>query len=125
MGAGNVPVIIDETADLDDAADKIMRSKVFDNATSCSSENSVILLDEVYGAAIAALERAGGFLAAGDARQRVLDTLWRDGHLNRHIIAKDMAVLADAFGLGAAAARAKFLMFEETGICDGYPLPGE
>ena len=125
VGAGNVPVIIDETADLDDAADKIMRSKVFDNATSCSSENSVILLDEVYGAAIAALERAGGFLATDEARQRVLDTLWRDGHLNRHIIAKDMAVLANAFGLGAEAGQAKFLMVEETGIGDGYPLSGE
>ncbi len=125
VGAGNVPVIVDETADLDDAAGKIMRSKIFDNATSCSSENSVILLDEVYDAAITALERAGGHLATGDDRQRVLDTLWRDGHLNRHVIAKDMAVLADAFGLGGEAAKAKFLMVEETGIGDDYPLSGE
>ena len=40
VGAGNVPVIIDETADLDDAAEKITASKIFDNATSCSSENA-------------------------------------------------------------------------------------
>ena len=125
VGAGNVPVIVDETANLDDAADKIMRSKIFDNATSCSSENSVILLDEVYDDAIAALERAGGTLATGEARSRVIETLWQDGHLNRHIIAKDMAVLADAFGLGAEAASAKFLMVEETGIGDEYPLSGE
>ena len=125
MGGGNVPVIVDETADLDAAADKIMRSKIFDNATSCSSENSVILLDEVYAAAIAALSRAGGHLATGEARSRVIETLWQDGHLNRHIIAKDMAVLADAFGLGAEAASAKFLMVEETGIGDDYPFSGE
>jgi sulfoacetaldehyde dehydrogenase len=125
VGAGNVPVIVDETADLDDAADKIMRSKIFDNATSCSSENSVVLLDEVYDAAIAALGRAGGYLATGDARQRVIDTLWQDGHLNRNVIARDMTVLADAFGLGPDAAAAKFLMVEETGIGDGYPLSGE
>jgi sulfoacetaldehyde dehydrogenase len=125
VGAGNVPVIVDETADLDVAAEKIMRSKIFDNATSCSSENSVILLDEVYDDAIAALKRAGGYLATGPERQRVLDTLWRDGHLNRHIIAKDMAVLADAFALGGEAAQAKFLMVEETGIGDDYPLSGE
>ncbi len=125
VGAGNVPVIIDETADLDAAADKIMRSKIFDNATSCSSENSVILIGEVYDAAIAALGRAGGYLATGEARQRVLDTLWQNGHLNRHIIAKDMPVLAEAFGLGGAAASAKFLMVEETGIGDDYPLSGE
>jgi sulfoacetaldehyde dehydrogenase len=125
VGAGNVPVIVDETADLDAAADKIMRSKIFDNATSCSSENSVILIDEVYDAALAALGRAGGYLATGEARQRVLDTLWQNGHLNRHIIAKDMPVLAEAFGLGGEAAKAKFLMVEETGIGDDYPLSGE
>ena len=125
VGAGNVPVIVDETADLDAAADKIMRSKIFDNATSCSSENSVILLDEIYDAAIGALQRAGGTLATGAARSRVIDTLWQDGHLNRHIIAKDMAVLADAFNLGPDAAAAKFLMVEETGIGDDYPLSGE
>jgi sulfoacetaldehyde dehydrogenase len=125
VGAGNVPVIVDETADLDAAADKIMRSKTFDNATSCSSENSVILLDAVYDDALSALRRAGGFLATGDARQRVLDTLWQNGHLNRNIIARDMPVLAGAFGLGEEAAAAKFLMVEETGIGDGYPLSGE
>ena len=48
VGAGNVPVIIDSTADLDDAAEKICASKIFDNSTSCSSENSVIILDDVY-----------------------------------------------------------------------------
>jgi sulfoacetaldehyde dehydrogenase len=125
VGAGNVPVIIDETADLDAAADMIMRSKIFDNATSCSSENSVILLDQVYDDALAALGRAGGYLATGDARQRVLDTLWQNGHLNRHILAKDMPVLADVFRLGDRAAKAKFLMVEESGIGDDYPLSGE
>ncbi len=43
VGAGNVAAIVDETADLATAAEKILRSKTFDNATSCSSENSVVL----------------------------------------------------------------------------------
>ena len=45
VGAGNVASIIDETADLADAARKIASSKTFDNATSCSSENSVIIVE--------------------------------------------------------------------------------
>src|SRR6516225_5388471 len=61
VGNGNASVIIDETADLDEAAQKICASKIFDNATSCSSENSVVILDAVYDRAIAALERAGGY----------------------------------------------------------------
>lgn len=43
VGAGNVPVIIDDSADLDEAAEMIRDSKIFDNATSCSSENSVVI----------------------------------------------------------------------------------
>ena len=72
VGTGNVPVIVDETADLDDAARKICASKIFDNATSCSSENAVILVDAVYDKAMAALERAGGYRcsAAEKARDR-------------------------------------------------------
>ena len=74
VGAGNVPVIIDSSADLDDAARKICASKTFDNATSCSAENSVILLDDVYEEAIAALERAGGYFASTEEKQRIQDT---------------------------------------------------
>ena len=62
VGMGNVVTIIDETADLDDAAQKIQRSKCFDNATSCSSENAVVVVDAVYDDCVAALQRAGGML---------------------------------------------------------------
>ena len=48
VGAGNVTVIVDETADLHAAAFKIMKSKTFDHATSCSSENALVLVDEIY-----------------------------------------------------------------------------
>ena len=47
VGAGNVPVVIDSSADLAQAAQKICASKTFDNSTSCSSENAVILIDDV------------------------------------------------------------------------------
>jgi len=124
VGAGNVPVIIDETADLDDAAAKITASKIFDNATSCSSENSVVLLDAVYDAAIAALERAGGYLVGAEDRARVVGTLWQGGKLNRKVIARGMDELAEVFALPDAAT-SKFLMVEETGIGDAYPLSGE
>jgi sulfoacetaldehyde dehydrogenase len=124
VGAGNVPVIVDETADLDDAAAKIAASKCFDNATSCSSENSVVLVDAVHDATLAALERAGGHLVRGADRARVIGTLWQGGTLNRKVIARGMAELAEVFGLPQAANK-KFLMVEETGIGDGYPLSGE
>ncbi len=125
VGAGNVPVIVDDTADLDDAAVKICQSKAFDNSTSCSSENSVILLEENYDQAIAALSRAGGHLVPADKHDAVVDMLWQDGKLNRHLIAKDVGVLGEAFGLGELPAGTKYLMVEETGIGPAAPLSGE
>ena len=125
VGAGNVPVIIDASAKLDEAADRIMRSKRFDNATSCSSENSVVILDEVYEEAIAALERAGGHLASPAEKEAIRDTLWENGKLNRAVIAKDAGVFAAASGLGGRAIEARFFMVEETGVGPDHPFSDE
>jgi sulfoacetaldehyde dehydrogenase len=125
VGTGNVPVIVDETADLDEAASKICASKIFDNATSCSSENSVILVDAVYERAMAALERAGGYRASAIEKERIEQALWPDGRLSRTLVARDAHVLARAFGLPAAAAARKFFMVEETGVGPDFPFSGE
>jgi sulfoacetaldehyde dehydrogenase len=125
VGAGNVPVIIDETADLTAAAEKIRASKTFDNATSCSSENAVVIVDEVYDAAIAALRAAGGYHVDATQKARVQEKLWRNGKLNRNLIARGMPILTNAFGLPKEAADSKFLLVEETGVGPAYPLSGE
>ena len=116
VGAGNVPVIIDTSADLGDAAAKICASKIFDNATSCSSENAVVILDEIYENAIAALERAGGWRCSPAEKTKVAETLWLNGNLNRRIIAKDADVSARVMGLDKAAQGAKFFMVEEDAV---------
>jgi len=125
VGAGNVPVIIDASADLDDAAGKICASKIFDNATSCSSENSVVILDSVYDAALAALVHAGGYLADDEEKQSIANTLWVNGHLNRKVIAKDADVFAREAGLGESARQAKFFMVEEDAIGAKHPFCDE
>lgn len=125
VGAGNVPVIIDDSAGLNDAAEKICRSKTFDNATSCSSENAVVIVDSVYDAAIAALERSGGYLASDDEKQAIQSALWKEGKLNREVIARDAPSVAQEAGLSDAARQARFFMVEEQGIGSDYPLSGE
>ena len=125
VGAGNVPVIIDSSANLDEAAEKIRASKCFDNATSCSSENSVIIVEDVYDAAVAALERAGGYLADAAEKDAIRGTLWVNGKLNRKVIAKDPGVFAAECGLEGKASASKFFMVEETGIGPGYPFSDE
>ncbi len=123
VGAGNVPVIIDDSADLETAAAKIAASKCFDNATSCSSENALVILDAVYDRALAALERAGGVLVSAEEGARIRAGLWRDGKFDRTLIARDAGVLAERFALGRRDAR--FFLVEEAGIGPDYPLSGE
>ncbi len=125
VGAGNVPVIVDASADLDDAAKKICASKTFDNATSCSSENSLVILDAVYDEAIAALERAGAWMADPAHKQALQDALWVDGKLNRKLIAKDAAVIAREAGLPDSARSARFFLVEETGVGPDHPFSDE
>ena len=125
VGTGNVAVIIDETADLDDAAEKICASKIFDNATSCSSENSVIIVDAVYDKMIAALERAGGYMTSPADKPRIQAALWPDGKLSRTLIARDADILARGFGLPKEAESKKFFMVEETGVGRDFPFSSE
>ena len=115
VGAGNVPVIVDTSADLDDAATKIAASKTFDNATSCSSENALVILDAVYDEALAALRRAGGWLAGPAEKRAIEGALWVDGRLNRALVARDAATLAREAGLPPAAAAARFFLVEDEG----------
>jgi sulfoacetaldehyde dehydrogenase len=66
VGQGNVVTIIDETADVQAAAAKIAISKTFDNATSCSSENSVIAIENIYEKTVKSLNDEGGLLLNED-----------------------------------------------------------
>jgi sulfoacetaldehyde dehydrogenase len=125
VAVGNVPVIVDASADLDAAAARIAVSKTFDNATSCSSENALVVLDEVYEPALAALLRAGGYRASPADKDRIVAGLWREGRLNRELIAKDTGVFSAAVGLPSAAAGARFFLVEETGVGPAFPLSGE
>lgn len=125
VGAGNVPVIIDASANLKDAAEKVCASKIFDNSTSCSSENSLVIVDQVYDEAIRALEAAGGFMADTGQKQGIQNALWVDGKLNRRLIARDAEIIARESGLPAKAQGAKFFMVEETGVGRNFPFSDE
>jgi sulfoacetaldehyde dehydrogenase len=126
VGAGNVASIIDSSANVDEAAQKIARSKTFDNATSCSSENSVVILESVYEPALAALTEAGGILLNKEEKRRLQATLWHDGKLNTEVTAQPASRIAALAGLTQpGVAEATFLMVEEVGAGPDYPYSGE
>lgn len=126
VGAGNATVIIDETADLAMAASKIAASKTFDNATSCSSENVLIVVDSIYENFMAELHRAGARLLDPAQAAKVKNKLFEPRGLNRFMIAKDMATFCDvAEVMVEEPETAKFMVIHGEGIGADYPESGE
>lgn len=126
VGAGNVAGIVDETADVAAAAERITRSKTFDNATSCSSENSVVVVRAVRDALLQALRARGAVHvdAAGKARLQAL--MWPDGKLSGAVTGQSAAVVAARAGLDdAAARRPTMLIVDEDGFGPAHPFSGE
>ena len=82
VGAGNAVITVDETADLDDAAEKIRISKTLDMAASCSSDNSVLLVDAIHDEMLAKLQEKGGLVLDDEQKAKLQAVLWVDGALN-------------------------------------------
>ena len=126
VGAGNVVTIIDETADIAAAAEKIAASKTFDNATSCSSENSVIAVDAVYHEVVAALARVGGLLLNATQVERLEQLHWHDGKMTTTLLAQDIdKVLGEMDMLDDAPAGTQFLVAPQSEIGPEHPMTGE
>lgn len=126
VGAGNVVCVVDDSADVDDAAEMIARSKTFDNATSCSSENSVVILGRVYDAAVAALAHHGGVMLDAEEKARLQRVMWPEGKLSPEVTAKGAGEIARLAGLARPEAlSARFLMVEEHGTGREFPFSGE
>lgn len=124
VGAGNAVVVVDETADLKDAASKIRASKTFDFATSCSAENSIIVQSKVYDAMLDALKAEGGYLVDEEEKKRLQTALWIDGHLNPEIIAQSAQEIARIANIDIPE-ETMFIMVEEEGVGKDYPFSGE
>ena len=126
VGLGNVTVIVDETANLNGAAKKIAASKTFDNATSCSSENAIVVVDAVCDALVESLVAEGGTVLQPEMESHVVERLWLGGHLNKLALAKDADVLIEALDLTAQVPpETKFVVVPTSGIGPAHPLSGE
>jgi len=120
VGAGNSVCIVDETADLDAAAEKIFLSKTFDFATSCSTENSVVIQESVFDALVEKMKSHGGYLVDEEERAKLHKGMWPDGvHLNKAIVAQSPEVIAKVAGLDVPEGTTFFMvMGKEVGPGD-------
>ena len=126
VGAGNVASIVDASADLAAAAERIMLSKTFDNATSCSSENSVIVDESIADKFVEEFAKLGGLLLAADEKKVLQDAMWPEGKLSAAVTGKSAGTIASTAGLQRPElTQAKALLVEEDGFGPAHPFSGE
>ncbi len=125
VGVGNAVITVDDTADLDDAANKILLSKTLDYAASCSSDNSVILLDAIYDKMLAKLQEKGGLVLNPEQKAKLQNAIWEDGeHINAKVVAQSPKFIADYAGFEIPEATTFFIV-PETGYGKDYLFSGE
>ena len=99
VGAGNTPVIIDETADIKLAVSSIIHSKTFDNGMICASEQSVTVLDSIYNEVRDEFERRGCYFLKGDELDKVRHTILINGALNAKIVGQSAYTIGKLAGV--------------------------
>ena len=102
VGAGNTPAIIDTSADILLAVNSIIHSKTFDNGMICASEQSVIVLDEIYDAVKAEFAKRGCYFLDAEETEKVRKTIIINGSLNAKIVGQSaytIAKLAKEYGV--------------------------
>ncbi|MEM1191748.1 MAG: aldehyde dehydrogenase family protein [Pseudomonadota bacterium] len=124
VGVGNACITVDDTADLDEAAEKIRISKTLDLAASCSSDNSVIAFASVYDELLDKLLHEGGYLVNDVEKQKLQNTLWEDGALNTAIVAQPAHKIAGMAGIELPEGK-QFFIVPETGAGSDHPFSGE
>ncbi len=124
VGVGNACITVDDTADLDEAAEKIRISKTLDLAASCSSDNSVLLFESIYDDMLEKLQQEGGYVLNEDEKVKLQHTIWHDGHLNAAIVAQPAHKIAGMAGIELPEGK-QFLIVLETGAGPEYPFSGE
>ncbi len=126
VGVGNSVHIVDETADLDDAALMISRGKVFDYATSCLADNSVVAHESIYKTLQEKMVKNGAYICTPEEKARLQQVMWPKSAPvpSLDVIAKSADHIAKLAGINLPEGRS-YIVVEETGAGPEHPFSGE
>jgi sulfoacetaldehyde dehydrogenase len=126
VGVGNSVHVVDETADLDDAATMIARAKSFDQATSCLADNAVVAHESIHAALLERLIARGAYLCTPAEKARLGAVMWPGASRvpALAVIARPASRIAELAGIELPAGRT-FLVVEEDGAGPDHPFSGE
>ena len=113
VGAGNATMVIDETANLEEAARNTRISKTNDNGSGCSADGNLLVDSQIYDAFLAQLQKEGGYLVTHDEKAKLEAAYW-DGERRRtaDTIARDASVVATKAGIDLPQGKAFFIVPE-------------
>ncbi len=103
VGAGNTPAVIDSTADIRLAVSSILHSKTFDNGMICASEQSVIVLKDIYDEFKREMQLRGAYFLTPEETEKVRKTIFVNGALNSRIVGQTAPTIARLSGFEAPA----------------------
>ena len=99
VGAGNTPALIDETADIEMAVSSVLMSKTFDNGMICASEQSVVIVKDIYDAVKAEFVKRGAYILNSKEKEKLAKVIMVDGHLNAQIVGQPAYKIAEMAGI--------------------------
>ena len=125
VGAGNATVVVDETADLADAAMNTRISKTQNHGSGCSCDGNLLVEATVYDRFLELLQAEGGYLATAEEKRKLEAALWdADGRRTIDTVARAAAVIADKAGFTLPPGRS-FIIVQEERIGKAHRFSGE
>jgi sulfoacetaldehyde dehydrogenase len=116
VGAGNSTMVIDETANIEEAARNTRTSKTSDFGSGCSADGNLVVEASIYDAFLAQLQAEGGYLASAEEKAKLEAAMWdAEGHRTIETVARAPQVVAKAAGFSIPADR-KFLIVKQDAI---------
>jgi sulfoacetaldehyde dehydrogenase len=116
VGAGNSTMVIDETADIQDAARNTRLSKTSDNGSGCSADGNLVVEESIYDQFLKCLQDEGGHLLNDTEKEKLQAILWdEEGHRTTNTVARPAATLGEMAGITVPAGK-KFLIAKEDKI---------
>ncbi len=124
VGAGNTPAIIDETAHQKMAVNSVLMSKTFDNGMICASEQSVVVVEEVYDAIRKEFAESGAYFLNPEEKEKVGKLMIVNGHVNAKVVGQYAWKIAEMAGI-TVPKTTKVLIGEADRVADDEPFSYE
>ena len=114
VGAGNATMVIDETADIEEAARNTRLSKTSDNGSGCSADGNLLVEESIYDRFLEQLQHEGGYLVSSAEKEQLQAAMWGgEGHRTSNTIARPAAVIADLAGFSIPAGKTFLIVPED------------